>query len=584
MPPSPATSAPPLPRRRTLHGQFVQRLLWPLVLAFVLATGTTATVNYHSEKAQHTALREQTLRIFARTLIKPLWDCDGATARGIVDTLAQQPLVQAVRLHDSCGDNVIASESALDTILPAQDPAHTNQLAMPLHHRDEQGRDHQVGHLSVQFTPFSMAQAAMQNLGQQLAVFAAMLVVVLLGAALVFRHLIGRPLARFRQAIHDQRTVRSHAGPADAGERLRNDELSDVVQAYDALLEELDSRFARQSTLAHCARSLLATAAGQQSPLPEVLAQVLRTTGADRIYLAENLQTTATTWQAQARVVAGAPWPDAAQALVPARWRSCFEERSGVLGTVQDLPEPERQQLIAAGVRSVAALPVWGQGQWFGYLCVQDLQQQRRWSDSERVFLHTVADMIGAFLESRQHTRTLDRAIVQLRDSERALQHRARHDPLTGLGNRVVLEEALGHALAHAQAGEDLHGYVLLLDLDGFKPVNDTHGHAAGDALLQTVAQRLQACLRSTDTVTRLGGDEFVIVAQGKGPQFQLDQLLAKVTAAVEAPVDYLGQALQVGASIGAARFPEAGRSSAELLVRADQAMYAAKQAKRLAR
>jgi hypothetical protein len=109
-----------------------------------------------------------------------------------------------------------------------------------------------------------------------------------------------------------------------------------------------------------------------------------------------------------------------------------------LLGTVEDLPEPERQQLIAAGVRSVAALPVWGQGQWFGYLCVQDLQQQRRWSDSERAFLHTVADMIGAFLESRQHTRTLDRAIVQLRDSERALQHRARHDPLTGLGNRVV--------------------------------------------------------------------------------------------------------------------------------------------------
>lgn len=577
------TSAPLLSRRRTLHGQFVQRLLWPLVLAFVLAAGITATVNYRSEKTQHAALREQTLRIFARALIKPLWDCDGATARGIVDTLAQQPLVQAVRLHDSCGDSVIASATAQGTPTAA-DPAHADQLDMPLHHRDEQGRDHQVGHLTIQFTPFSMAHAAVQNLGQQLAVFAAMLVVVLLGAALVFRHLIGRPLEGFRQAIRAQRTVRSHASPADAGERQRNDELSDVVQAYDALLEELDSRFARQSTLAHCARSLLATAAGQQSPLPEVLDQVLRTTGANRIYLAENLQTTATTWQVQTRVVAGTPWPDAAQALAPARWRSCFEERSGVLGTVQDLPEAERQQLIAAGVRSVAALPVWGQGQWFGYLCVQDLQQQRRWSDSERVFLHTVADMIGAFLESQQHTRTLDRAIVQLRDSERELQHRARHDPLTGLGNRVVLEEALAHALAHAQAGEGLHGYVLLLDLDGFKPVNDTHGHAAGDALLQTVAQRLQACLRSTDTVTRLGGDEFVIVAQGKGPQFQLDQLLAKVTAAVEAPVDYLGQPLQVGASIGAARFPEAGRSSAELLVRADQAMYAVKQGKRMVR
>lgn len=585
MPPSPTTSAPPLPRRRTLHGQFVQRLLWPLVLAFVLAAGITAVVNYHSEKAQHAALRQQTLHIFARSLIKPLWDCDGATARGIVDTLAQQPIVRAVQLHDTCGDSVIASETAFS----APDSADATPLAMPLHHRDEQGRDHQVGHLAIQFQPFSMAQAAVQNLGQQLAVFAAMLVVVLLGAALVFRHIIGRPLARFRQAIRAQRTVRSHTDPADAQQRQRNDELSDVEQAYDALLEELDSRFARQSTLAHSARSLLATATGQHSPLPEVLAQVLRTTGADRIYLVENLQTTATAWQAQPTVVAGAPWPapmlaPAAQALTPARWRSCFEERSGVLGTVQDLPEAERQPLIAAGVRSVAALPVWGQGQWFGYLCVQDLQQERRWSDSERIFLHTVADMIGAFLESQQHTRALDRAITQLRDNEQALQHRARHDPLTGLGNRVVLEEALGHALTHVRAEEGLHGYVLLLDLDGFKPVNDTYGHAAGDALLQAIAQRLQACLRSTDTVIRLGGDEFVIVAQGKGPQFQLAQLLAKVTAAVEAPVDYQGQPLQVGASIGAARFPEEGHASAELLVRADQAMYAAKQGKRVAR
>jgi hypothetical protein len=139
-----------------------------------------ATVNYHSEKAQHTALREQTLRIFARTLIKPCGTAMAPPHAGSWTPWPSSPWCRPCACTQPA-DNVIASESALDTGLPAQDPAHTNQLAMPLHHRDEQGRDHQVGHLSVQFTPFSMAQAAMQNLGQQLAVFAAMLVVVLLG-------------------------------------------------------------------------------------------------------------------------------------------------------------------------------------------------------------------------------------------------------------------------------------------------------------------------------------------------------------------------------------------------------------------
>jgi GGDEF domain-containing protein len=147
----------------------------------------------------------------------------------------------------------------------------------------------------------------------------------------------------------------------------------------------------------------------------------------------------------------------------------------------------------------------------------------------------------------------------------------------------VVLEEALGHALAHAQAGEDLHGYVLLLDLDGFKPVNDTHGHAAGDVLLQTVAQRLQACLRSTDTVTRLGGDEFVIVAQGKGPH-PAGPVAGQGDGGRGSPGGLPGPGAAGGRQHRCRALPEAGRSSAELLVRADQAMYAAKQAKRLAR
>src|SRR5690606_27122716 len=88
------------------------------------------------------------------------------------------------------------------------------------------------------------------------------------------------------------------------------------------------------------------------------------------------------------------------------------------------------------------------------------------------------------------------------------LRQQARHDSLTGLGNRLLLEEHLSRAIRRA-ARTGLQGHVLLLDLDRFKPINDTFGHAAGDAVLRTVAQRLLACVRDTDTVTRLGGDEF---------------------------------------------------------------------------
>lgn len=161
------------------------------------------------------------------------------------------------------------------------------------------------------------------------------------------------------------------------------------------------------------------------------------------------------------------------------------------------------------------------------------------------------------------------------------LQRLARHDPLTGLGNRRLLHERLSRSLQRA-ARKGSAVSVLLLDLDGFKPVNDTHGHAAGDALLQAIARRLLAAVRTVDTVARAGGDEFVIVAHDVQEDAALQALLQRVQAAVQEPLAWMGTTLRVGVSIGIAHAPRSAAPSPEaLLARADQAMYTAKQKRR---
>lgn len=152
--------------------------------------------------------------------------------------------------------------------------------------------------------------------------------------------------------------------------------------------------------------------------------------------------------------------------------------------------------------------------------------------------------------------------------------HQARHDALTGVPNRVQLVEQLA-SLTDAQAGEVA---LLLLDLDGFKLVNDTLGHAAGDDLLVTISQRLAACLREGDLLARLGGDEFaVLMRDGRQPQAALslaDRLLAQIVR----PVELVAERVTVGASIGVAAWTSRGVDPEELLQQADLAMYAAKE------
>jgi len=170
--------------------------------------------------------------------------------------------------------------------------------------------------------------------------------------------------------------------------------------------------------------------------------------------------------------------------------------------------------------------------------------------------------------------------ITRRKMAEQALAHEAAHDPLTGLANRSLFAEQLTAALAR-RPDQVAGGQVglLFLDVDGFKEINDTYGHEAGDEVLVTLAHRLRSNVRPQDTVARLGGDEFAVAAP-RIAAAALDGLVARVGAALAEPYLVHGRLLPVTVSIGINLATPGDRADAALH-RADQAMYAAKRAAR---
>ncbi len=156
------------------------------------------------------------------------------------------------------------------------------------------------------------------------------------------------------------------------------------------------------------------------------------------------------------------------------------------------------------------------------------------------------------------------------------LEYLATHDDLTGLPNRLLFQDRLERARQHGRR-YGVGFALLLMDLDGFKEVNDTYGHELGDRLLSALGTRLRGELRAADTVSRLGGDEFAVLLPTPIPASQALEVAAKLLAAMERPFTVAGQSLHVSASIGVSLFPEHDGERHDLLARADQAMYAAK-------
>jgi diguanylate cyclase len=184
---------------------------------------------------------------------------------------------------------------------------------------------------------------------------------------------------------------------------------------------------------------------------------------------------------------------------------------------------------------------------------------------------------------ARQQTATLvernsrlTQRLTRLAQRVAQARHFAYHDELTGLPNRRLLLDRLNQAMAQG-ARQHKQVALLSLDLDGFKSVNDRLGHAAGDKLLQQVAERLAACTRGADTACRYGGDEFVIMLPEIDGQESAAAVAQKIRARLAAPFDVDGSVITLTASIGTAVYPVDGQNYRDLINRADIAMYRAK-------
>ncbi|BAP41956.1 sensory box/GGDEF domain/EAL domain-containing protein [Pseudomonas sp. StFLB209] len=209
------------------------------------------------------------------------------------------------------------------------------------------------------------------------------------------------------------------------------------------------------------------------------------------------------------------------------------------------------------------------EGQWQGEICNrrQNGDTYPSWLsiNTQRDADGTISHFIAVFAD-----------ISDLKRSAARLDHQAHHDPLTGLPNRTLFENRLSSALQHSQDSASL-GAVLFIDLDRFKPVNDTLGHAVGDLLLKSLAQRLKDNLRDIDTVARLGGDEFVVLLPGLLQASDAQSIASKLLTSLQTPLPAGEHQLVIGASIGISLFPDDGLDSATLLKNADAAMYRAK-------
>lgn len=165
---------------------------------------------------------------------------------------------------------------------------------------------------------------------------------------------------------------------------------------------------------------------------------------------------------------------------------------------------------------------------------------------------------------------------TEKKKQESRVEYLAYHDPLTGLPNRILFNERLSAAIALAQRHNNSLG-VLFIDLDGFKQINDSLGHGAGDLVLEQVGHRLAQCVRESDAVARIGGDEFVVLLNELSSERSAEGVADKILRYLHTPIAFQDKTIPISVSIGIALFPDHGTDGIALLEKADAAMYQVK-------
>ena len=226
--------------------------------------------------------------------------------------------------------------------------------------------------------------------------------------------------------------------------------------------------------------------------------------------------------------------------------------------------EEQRRMDPEYGVVHWLGVPLVASGEKLGVLAVQSNREAVGYGPRDEEFLQFVATQVALAIERKR--------------VESRLQRAALYDPLTNLPNRLLLHDRLQNALVLAQRAQ-LRLSLLYLDLDGFKAVNDGHGHTTGDLLLQEVGRRLKEAVRESDTVGRIGGDEFLILLAGIDYPHDTLTVAEKIRASLGQPYQLKEVQLRLSTSIGVAACPQHGKDGRELIHAADGAMYEAKKA-----
>ncbi len=221
-----------------------------------------------------------------------------------------------------------------------------------------------------------------------------------------------------------------------------------------------------------------------------------------------------------------------------------------------------RDVVLGEGIRALAFVPLTYQGRLLGKFMVY-YEAPHRFTDEEVHLLQTIASHVAYAVERKRSEETITRL--------------AFHDALTGLPNRRLFEDRLGVALAQARRHKRPLA-ILSVDLDRFKLINDTFGHAAGDFLLRGVAERLSGLLREGDTIARLGGDEFLLLLPSLSCREDVVEVAERALLAFSQPFHFDGQQLRITPSIGVSFYPEDADEAETLLRAADAAMYRAKE------
>ena len=237
-----------------------------------------------------------------------------------------------------------------------------------------------------------------------------------------------------------------------------------------------------------------------------------------------------------------------------------------------DTAGPDATSKASRGFRNAMVSPLMGESGMIGWMTIANrLTEGTTFDDDDLRLLETLANQAAVALENGQ----LEQSLAELGRLKEQLRYQAYHDPLTGLANRAMFADHVDRQLA--TVGPDRIVAVLFLDLDDFKLVNDTLGHAAGDRLLGAVAERIKGCIRSDDLAARLGGDEFALLLLDEEGLARASAVASRIIEALQVSFQIQGEELIIGGSIGIAVGRESSQQTDELLRNADVAMYTAK-------